>query len=113
MWFSTTLLKNNETGGYPISEKQVRVNNQIRVSPIRLIDDEGKQVGIVPINDALRFAEEAGLDLVEVSPTAKPPVCRVMDYGKFKYELSKKARGARKNRHVVHVKEIKMRSEIS
>jgi len=59
------------------------------------------------------YAEKAGLDLVEVSPTAKPPVCRVMDYGKFKYELAKKARHARKGRHVVQIKEIKMRSEIS
>jgi len=59
------------------------------------------------------YAEKAGLDLVEVSPTAKPPVCRVMDYGKFKYELAKKARHARKGRHTVQIKEIKMRSEIS
>jgi len=80
---------------------------------VRLIDHEGTQVGIVPNQEAMRYAEEVGLDLVEVSPTAKPPVCRVMDYGKYKYEISKKARIARKNRHIVHVKEIKMRSEIS
>jgi translation initiation factor IF-3 len=78
-----------------------------------LIDEEGKQVGIVPIEEALRLAEQAHLDLVEVSPTAKPPVCRIMDYGKFKYEISKKVRVARKHRHVIHVKEIKLRSEIS
>jgi translation initiation factor IF-3 len=78
-----------------------------------LIDAEGKQVGIVPVDEALRAAEAAHLDLVEVSPTAKPPVCRIMDYGKFKYELAKKERVAKKNRHVIHVKEIKMRSEIS
>lgn len=67
----------------------------------------------MPVQEALKFAEQAGLDLVEVSPTAKPPVCRVLDYGKYKYELSKKARVAKKHRHVVHIKEIKMRSEIS
>ena len=70
-------------------------------------------MGIVPIDDALRAAEEVHLDLVEVSPTAKPPVCRIMDYGKFRYELAKKERLAKKNRHVIHVKEIKLRSEIS
>lgn len=80
---------------------------------MRLIDAEGKQIGVVPVEEALRAAEAAHLDLVEVSPTAKPPVCRVMDYGKFKYELAKKERTAKKNRHVIHVKEIKMRSEIS
>ena len=99
--------------GFPINEKQVRVNEQIRVSPIRLIDAEGKQVGVVSVQDAQRFADEADLDLVEVSPQSKPPVCRIMDYGKFKYEMSKKAQTTRKARHVVHVKEIKMRSEIS
>jgi translation initiation factor IF-3 len=97
----------------PIIEKRIRINEQIQVSPIRLIDSEGKQVGIVPVNEALRAAEEVHLDLVEVSPTAKPPVCRIMDYGKFRYELAKKERQARKNRHVTHVKEIKLRSEIS
>jgi translation initiation factor IF-3 len=78
-----------------------------------LIDEEGKQVGVVPVEEALRLSALAHLDLVEVSPTAKPPVCRIMDYGKFKYEMSKKVRTARKHRHVIHVKEIKMRSEIS
>ena len=67
----------------------------------------------MPVQEALKYAAEAELDLVEVSPTAKPPVCRVLDYGKYKYELSKKARVAKKHRHVVHIKEIKMRSEIS
>ena len=80
---------------------------------MRLIDAEGKQIGVIPIEEALQAAEAAHLDLVEVSPTAKPPVCRIMDYGKFKYELAKKERISKKNRHVIHVKEIKMRSEIS
>ena len=80
---------------------------------MRLIDADGKQVGIIPVQEAMRYAEQAGLDLVEVSPMAKPPVCRVMDYGKFKYEIAKKARNARKGHHTAHIKEIKMRSEIS
>ena len=78
-----------------------------------LVDEDGKQLGIVPIEDALKVASEVELDLVEVSPNAKPPVCRIMNYGKYKYEISQKAKKARKNRNIIHVKEIKMRSEIS
>ncbi len=78
-----------------------------------MIDEDGQQVGIVPVQEALKSADVAGLDLVEISPNAKPPVCKIMDYGKYKYEVSKKVRIARKSRHIVHVKEIKMRSEIS
>jgi len=78
-----------------------------------LINKEGKQIGIVPIEKALESANEAKLDLVEVAPNSQPPVCRIMDYGKYKYEISKKAKLAHKHRRVSHVKEIKMRSEIS
>ena len=80
---------------------------------MRLVDEDGNQVGIVPIEDALKVAKDAELDLVEVSPNAKPPVCRIMNYGKYKYEISQKAKKARKNRNIIRVKEIKMRSEIS
>jgi len=80
---------------------------------VRLVDEDGEQVGIVPIEDALKVANDAELDLVEVSPNAKPPVCRIMNYGKYKYEISQKAKKARKNRNIIRVKEIKMRSEIS
>lgn len=80
---------------------------------MRLISEDGSQIGIVPIDEALRSAEEAGFDLVEVSPTAQPPVCRIMDYGKYRYEISRKTKQARKKRHIIRVKEIKMRSEIS
>ena len=80
---------------------------------MRLVDEDGEQVGIVPIEDALKVANDAELDLVEVSPNAKPPVCRIMNYGKYKYEISQKAKKARKNRNIIRVKEIKMRSEIS
>ncbi len=74
-----------------------------------MIDENGQQVGIMPLADALRLAESRMLDLVEVSPTARPPVCRIMDYGKYKYEQAKKAQEARKKQTTVHVKEIKMR----
>lgn len=74
-----------------------------------MIDANGQQVGILPIGEALRLAESQELDLVEVSPTARPPVCRIMDYGKFKYEQSKKAQEARKKQTVVSIKEVKMR----
>jgi translation initiation factor IF-3 len=89
------------------------VNEQIDSPTVRLIDKDGEQAGIVTIGQALEMAEQAGLDLVEVAPSSKPPVCRVMNFGKYKYEISKKAKQARKNRHVTQVKEIKMRSEIS
>ena len=85
----------------------------ITVSTVRLVDQDGNQVGIVPTNQAMEMASQVGLDLVEVAPNSKPPVCRIMNYGKYKYEIAKKQKLARKNRHVSHVKEIKMRSEIS
>ena len=75
--------------------ERTRVNQQIRISPVRVIDPEGNQVGILPIEKALEAAEELGLDLVEVAPMARPPVCRIMDYGKFRYEEQRKAREAR------------------
>lgn len=76
---------------------------------VRLISAEGEQLGIVSFRDALRTAEQEGLDLVEVAPNSNPPVCRIMDFGKFKYQASKKIQEARKKSHVVQVKEIKMR----
>ena len=91
----------------------MRVNEQITASPVRLIDGDGRQIGIVSIDMALDHAGEAGLDLVEVSPNADPPVCRIMDYGKYRYEITKRAKLARKKRHVIHIKEIKLRPEIS
>ncbi|NOX37202.1 MAG: translation initiation factor IF-3 [Calditrichaeota bacterium] len=87
----------------------IRVNHQIRVPKVRLIDPEGKQLGIVPTSEALKKAEEFGLDLVEVAPNANPPVCRIMDFGKYKYEKSKKEKEGRKRQHVITVKEIRMR----
>jgi translation initiation factor IF-3 len=84
----------------------------IRVREVRLVAEDGEQLGIMPTRDALRIAQEKGLDLVEVAPTARPPVCRIMDYGKFKYEQSKREREAHKKQKVVNVKEVKMRPNI-
>jgi translation initiation factor IF-3 len=87
----------------------VRINRQIRIPQVRLIDEDGSQLGITPVEEALRIAEERGLDLVEVAPSASPPVCRIMDYGKYKYEESKKAKKALKKQHTIQIKEIKFR----
>jgi translation initiation factor IF-3 len=91
---------------------EVRINERIRVPQVRVIGDDGSQVGVLPVREALSMAQAKGLDLVEVSPTARPPVCRIMDFGKFKYEQSRKARKAKKKQHVTHLKEIKMRPKI-
>jgi len=95
-------------GGIPISkEKEVQINEEIRAKEVRLIAPNGEQIGIVPIKEALRIAQDYNLDLVNVAPQAKPPVCRIMDYGKFKFEQSKKEKEARKKQKVINVKEVR------
>lgn len=89
-----------------------RINERIRVSEVRLIGAEGEQIGIVPIDVALRLATEADLDLVEVAPESRPPVCKLMDFGKWKYEAAQKAREAKKNQANTVVKEMKLRPKI-
>lgn len=89
-----------------------RVNEQITVREVRLVDEKGEMRGVVPTHEALKIAEEAGLDLVEVSPNADPPVCKVLDYGKYKYEQQKKAAEARKKQKTIDIKEIKIRPAI-
>ncbi|MDG1287787.1 MAG: translation initiation factor IF-3 [Rickettsiales bacterium] len=89
-----------------------RVNGKISSEKVRLVGASGEMVGVVPIEDALKHAREAGLDLVEVSPNAEPPVCKVLDYGKYKYEAQKKAAEARKKQKTVQLKEIKVRPSI-
>lgn len=89
-----------------------RVNEQIRVREVRLIGENGENVGVVPTEDAQKRAFDVGLDLVEISPTASPPVCKILDYGKYKYEAQKRANEARKKQKVIEVKEIKMRPNI-
>jgi len=88
-------------------KKPHRINNEIRTDKVRLIDEEKKQIGIVTIKEALDFAENKELDLVEISPKANPPVCRILDYGKYLYSLQKKAHEAQKQQRRVHIKEIK------
>jgi translation initiation factor IF-3 len=97
-------------GGHISAE--TRVNERIRAPEVRLVGPKGEQIGIVSINEALRLAQEADLDLVEVAPTARPPVAKLMDYGKFKYESAVKARESRKNQTQTIVKEIKLRPKI-
>jgi translation initiation factor IF-3 len=97
--------------GGPISSEP-RINDRIRVPEVRLVGPEGEQVGIVPIGKALELAAEADLDLVEVAPMARPPVCKLMDYGKFKYESAQKAREARRNQALTVIKEMKLRPKI-
>ena len=89
--------------------RDLRVNEQIRVREIRLIGEEGEQLGVMPTLEAMRLARERGLDLVEVAPTAVPPVCRLLDYGRFKYEQEKREREARKNQKTVLMKEVRLR----
>ena len=91
-----------------ISSKELLINEEIRDREIRVIDADGNQLGIMPSREALRIAAEKDLDLVKIAPQAVPPVCRIMDYGKYRFEQAKKDKEARKNQHIVEVKEIRM-----
>jgi translation initiation factor IF-3 len=93
-------------------EHQTRVNEYIRISPIRLIGPNGEQVGVIPTAQAMEMARESQLDLVEVAPLEKPPVCKIMDYGKFKYETNRATKAAKKKQHQMQLKEVKMRPKI-
>ncbi|MFA6856291.1 MAG: translation initiation factor IF-3 [Treponema sp.] len=94
------------------NNKGLRINEQIRVREVRLIDDEGGQKGIVPTLDALKMAKDKELDLVEVSPNANPPVCKILDFGKYRFEMEKKLRDSKKNQKVLKIKEIRMQPKI-
>jgi translation initiation factor IF-3 len=96
----------------PVKEEGHRLNHRIEAREVRLIDAEGTNRGVMPTRQALALAEESGLDLVELSPDARPPVCKILDYGKFKYQEQKKASEARKKQKVIEIKEIKMRPMI-
>ncbi len=114
---------NREQGGKKIKrayrfredpeQPKVRINERIRLSPVRLVDEDGTQLGIVPVEEALRIARSKGLDLVEVAPNARPIVCKILDYGRYRYEQEKKAREAKKQQHHVEVKEVKYRPNIN
>lgn len=88
------------------------INEQIRDKEIRLIGEEGEQLGIMPAKDAMKLAKDANLDLVKIAPTAKPPVCKIIDYGKYKYELTRKEKEAKKKQKVTEVKEIRLSPNI-
>jgi translation initiation factor IF-3 len=96
----------------PVQKDGPRVNEDIRVREVQLIDHEGTNRGVTPTQDAITLAREAGLDLVEISPNTSPPVCKILDYGKFKFQAQKKAAEARKKQKTVEVKEIKLRPGI-
>ena len=95
-----------------MADKDLRINEQIRVREVRLIRDEGEQQGILSIQEALEIAKEQGLDLVEVAPQASPPVVKIMDYGKFKFENEKKVRDSKKKQKLLKLKEIRMQPKI-
>lgn len=95
-----------------MKKREPRVNRRIRVPQVRVIDLDGAQIGVMPTREALRLAEGKGYDLVEVSPETAPPVCKIMDYGKYKYELSKKAKGTKRKLTAFQLKEMKLRPKI-
>jgi translation initiation factor IF-3 len=97
----------------PPERDLTRINERIRVPEIRLIGEDGEQIGVLKIDDALKYAQERDLDLVEVAPEAKPPVCRVLDYSKYKYELAQKQKQARKHQQQITIREIKFRPKIA
>jgi translation initiation factor IF-3 len=97
----------------PPERDPTRINERIRVPEVRLIDENGQQVGIMRTQDALRQAQERDLDLVEVAPDAKPPVCRILDYSKYKYEQVQKQKAARKHQQQINIREIKFRPKIA
>ena len=96
-----------------MATKDLRINRQIRAREVLLIDENGEQKGVMNTYDAFRLAEEAGLDLVEVSPMANPPVCKILDFGKYRYEMEKKQKEAKKNQAVTKLKEVRMQSKIA
>ncbi len=89
-----------------------RINDRIRITPIRLIDDAGEMIGVIELDEARKMAQEKGLDLVEIAPEANPPVCKIMDFGKYKYQEAQKAREARQNQTHIVVKEVRMTPKI-
>jgi len=97
----------------PPERDQTRINDRIRVPEVRLVGEDGKQIGVVKTSDALAYAQERDLDLVEVAPEARPPVCRVLDYSKYKYELAQKQKAARKHQQQITIREIKFRPKIA
>lgn len=102
----------HETKKPEVKSPALRVNRQIRVPRVRLIGEDGRQIGVVPTDEARRLAQEAGLDLVEVVPASHPPVCKIIDYGKFRYDQAKRDKESRKAQHQIRVKEVKVKPGI-
>jgi translation initiation factor IF-3 len=94
-------------------DRGLRINHQIRIRQVRVIDDEGKQLGVIETADALALANHKGLDLVEIAPDQRPPVCRILDYGKYKYELKKKEQESKRKQHHMQIKEVRLRPKIA
>lgn len=109
-FFYNYLCKNKPWRCSTISE--LMINEQIRDKEVRLIGEDGEQLGIMPIKDALNLAKEANLDLVKIAPTAKPPVCKIIDYGKYRYEMARKEKESKKKQKVTEVKEIRLSPNI-
>jgi translation initiation factor IF-3 len=97
---------------WPTISKEHQINGEIRAREVRVIGPDGEQIGVMPLRDALQRAQDMGLDLVNVAPAAKPPVCRIMDYGKFRYEQQKKEKEARRNQKIVEIKEVRFSANI-
>jgi translation initiation factor IF-3 len=95
-----------------IAKKDLRINNRIRIREVRVVGEAGEQLGVMATSEAMKLAEDAELDLVEVAPSAVPPVCRIMDYSKYKYEQEKSEKEARKKQRIVHLKEVRMGPKI-
>ena len=91
-----------------IATKETQINEEIRDKEVRVIDSDGNQLGIMPIEEALRLAEEKNTDLVKIAPQAKPPVCKIMDYGKYRFEQAKREKEAKKNQRVIEIKEVRL-----
>ena len=92
----------------PISNKELQINEQIRDKEVRVVDSDGTQLGILPIRQAMDLADQRNLDLVKIAPQAKPPVCKIIDYGKFRFEQSKREKEQRKNQRIVEIKEVRL-----
>ncbi len=103
------MIKGNKKFG---RNDRIRVNEMIKIPELRVVDEEGEQIGVMSNEEALHLAQERGMDLIEISPNAKPPVCKIIDYGKYKYEQSKNAHKAKKKQHITHLKEIKLSTKI-
>ena len=107
-WVVSTHAFINFWGCLNISAKELQINEEIRDKELRVISNDGEQLGIMSASEALRIAEERDLDLVKISPQAKPPVCKIMDYGKYRFDMAKREKEARKNQRVVDIKEVRL-----